>query len=109
MYLFFVFLNVPISPVFPEGSSAEPKPKSGTVLLSTIMRHGVISYKTEHVEIWDKKWRVSRNEARRLKILWKSVPFARLKLVTDDDGVVQMTVEPEPGIIQQVLDRCLIS
>ena len=75
------------------------------------MRHGVISYEAEDVEIWedDKKWRVPPNEARRLKILWKSVPIARLKLVTDDDGVVQMTVKNETGIIQQVLDRCSIS
>ena len=75
------------------------------------MRYGVISYKSEDVEIWenDKKWRVSPNEAQRLKKDWKSVPIARLKLVTDDDGVVQTTVKNETGIVQQVLERCSIS
>ena len=68
------------------------------------MRHGVISYESEDVEIWedDKKWRISPKEARRLKEKWKSTPTARLKLVTDDDGLVKITVEPETGIIQQV-------
>ena len=110
MYLFFVSLNVPISPAFPEGSRTEPKLKSGTVVLSTVMRHGVISYETEDVEIWDKKWRVSPTEARRLKIVWKSVPIARLKLVAEDDGVVQITVKDETRKKQQgeltLLKKC---
>ena len=73
-------------------------------MLSTVMRHGVISYESEDVEIWedDKKWRISPKEARRLKEKWKSTSTARLKLVTDDDGLVKITVEPETGIIQQV-------
>ena len=74
------------------------------MLLSTVMRHGVISYETEDVEIWedDKKSRVPPNEARRLEKEWKSVPIARLKLVTDGDGVVLMTVKPdETGKKQQ--------
>lgn len=79
------------------------------MLLSTVMRHGVISYKSEDVEIWKKKCRVSPNEARRLEREWESVPIARLKLVTGDDGVVKMTVKNETGIVQQVLDRCSIS
>ena len=67
------------------------------------MRYGVISYESEDVEIWedDKKWRVPPNEARRLKILWMSVPIARLKLVTDHDGVVLMTVKDETRKKQQ--------
>ena len=81
------------------------------MLLSTVMRYGVISYKSEDVEIWedDKKWRVSRHEARRLEKDWKSTPIARLKLVTDDDGVAKITVKNETGIVQQVLERCSIS
>ena len=101
-------LYVPISPVFTERSRTVYP--SGTVLLSTVMRHGVISYKREDVEIWDKKCRVSPTEARRLKIVWKSVPIARLKLVADGDGVVQITVKDETRKKQQgeltLLKKC---
>ena len=74
------------------------------MLLSTVMRYGVISYKSEDVEIWEdgKKWMVSRHVARRLEKDWKSTPLARLKLVTDDNGVVKITVKNETGIEQQV-------
>ena len=81
------------------------------MLLSTVMRYGVISYKSKDVEIWedDKKWRVSPNEARRLEEKWKSVPTIRLKLVIGDDGVVKTTVNDETGIAQRLWNSCSIS
>ena len=81
------------------------------MLLSTVMRYGVISYESEDVEIWedDKKWMVSANEARRLEEVWKSVPIARLVLVIGDDGVVKTTVNDETGIAQRLWNSCSIS
>ena len=81
------------------------------MLLSTVMRYGVISYETEDVVIWenDKKWRVSPNAAPRLEEEWKSVPIASLKLVTDDDGVVKTTVNDETRIAQRLWNSCSIS
>ena len=80
------------------------------MLLSTAVRFGVISYKTEDVNIWenDKKWRVSPDEARKLAGKWKSVPTARLTLVTDDEGVVEMSMKDETGIVER-LWNCSIS
>ena len=65
------------------------------MLLSTKMRYGIISYKTEDVTIWqnDKKWRVSAKEAQRLKNEWKSAPTAQLELLTGSDGVVKTKVK----------------
>ena len=77
------------------------------MLLSTVMRSGVISYESDDVKIWenDKKWRVSPDAAQRLEKKWKSIPTARLTLVTDDNGVVKVTVKDET----RWFEKCSIS
>ena len=87
---------------FTEGASTT-KISSGTVLLSTKIRYGVISYETEDVTIWedDKKWRVSAEEACRLEKDWKSTPTAQLELLTDSKGVVKTKVKDVSTIIER--------
>ena len=77
------------------------------MLLSTVMRYGVISYKSDDVKVRknDKKWRVSSDEAQRLEKEWKSIHTARLTLVTDDNGVVIVTVKDET----RWFEKCSIS
>ena len=98
---FFTFLSVSHT-AFTEGASTTKIP-SGTVLLSTKMRYGVISYKTEDVTIWkdDKKWRVSAEEACRLEKVWKSTPTAQLELLTDSKGVVKIRVKDVSTFIER--------
>ena len=76
----------------------------GTVLLSTIMQNGAISYRSVDVTVWmdGRKWRVSDKEARRLQQEWRSSPTARLKLVADDEGKVQVIVKDETTFFQRV-------
>ena len=77
-----------------------PKPAAfqegsrGTVLLSTLMRYGVVSYKNTDVETWKDggKWRLSDASAGLLWERWNSTPMARLELVTDDNGVATVKV-----------------
>ncbi|XP_068685367.1 uncharacterized protein [Montipora foliosa] len=76
----------------------------GTVLLSTIMQNGAISYRSADVKVWmdGRKWRVSDNEARRLQQEWRSSPTTQLELVADDEGKVQVIVKDESTFFQRV-------
>ena len=86
---------------FTEGSRTTYQ--SGTVLLSTVMRHGVLSYEDSQ------KWRLSLSEAERLKKRYESTPTARVKLVTDDNGVAQLSVEVEVSLVGRLWNSCSIS
>jgi len=94
---------------FTEGSQTTYPPN--TVLLSTRMRYGVISYNSDDVETWrdDKKWRPSSVEARRVAQEWQSIPTAQIKLVTDKNGVVQVSIRDETTLADRVWSICSIS
>lgn len=97
---------------FQEGSKTSyPR---GTVLLSTRMRYGVVSYENTDVATWKDggKWRLSDVFAGLLREEWKSTPVARLELVTDDNRVATVKVTDETSTSDETSERrnnCSIS
>ena len=60
----------------------------GTVLLSTRMRYGEISYEGEDVEDWDHRWQPSEKTVHDLRRDWKSVAVAKVMFITNASGGV---------------------
>lgn len=109
-----LLLNTPIlCPVFPaftEGVSTHYQ--SETVLLSTIVRSGVVSYEAKDVKVWkdDQKWRLSSSAVEKLREDYKSTPTACVKFVTDSNGVVQVrVVEVDVSFASRLWNQCPIS
>ncbi|XP_078380102.1 uncharacterized protein LOC144663042 isoform X1 [Oculina patagonica] len=69
----------------------------GTVLLSTRMRYGKISYEVEDVENWDQRWQPSERTVRDLGQDWKSVAVAKVLFITNaSGGVFCKVIEVKP-------------
>lgn len=60
----------------------------GTVLLSTHMRYGQISYDRQDVENWDQRWQPPERTVRDLERDWKSVAVAKVLFITNASGGV---------------------
>ena len=78
---------------FTTGSSPA-SPPSGTVLLSTRICNGVISYEQGDARFWNnnRAWRPPDDVAEALRERWALTAHAAVEFVVDDDGVAKPTV-----------------
>ena len=93
-----------------EKGGSSKTPPSGTVLLSTRLRYGEISYETRDATFWndDRKWRPSAKVEEDLRRDWKSTAIANAKFITDDRGEVK-TATVTVTLSERVWNYCSIS
>ena len=93
----FLFLICCIYIYYTAGSSPA-SPPSGTVLLSTRIRNGDISYDDGGARFWEniRTWRPPDDVVQKLKKDWASTAYATVEFITDDNGVAEPRVKVTP-------------
>ena len=94
--------------IFTTGSSPA-SPPSGTVLLSTRIHYGVISYKQGVARFWNdnRTWRPPDDVVQVLKERWASTAYATVEFKTDDNGVATPTVKE--SLADNIWNNCSVS
>ncbi|KAM7448071.1 hypothetical protein ABFA07_003809 [Porites harrisoni] len=90
-------------------SSSPASPPSGTVLLSTRIRNGDISYDDGGARFWEnsRTWRPPDDVVQKLKKDWASTAYATVEFITDDNGVAEPRVKVTPT--DRFWNNCTIS
>ena len=102
----FFFSHVYIN--FSTGSSPASPPRR-TVLLSTPIRYGVISYEQGDAKFWNnnRAWRPPDDVVQTLRRDWASTAYATVEFITDDNGVAKPRVRV--SLADNIWNNCSIS
>ena len=94
--------------IFTTGSSPA-SPPSGTVLLSTRILSGVISYEQGHARFWNnnRAWRPPDDVVQALRERWASTAYATVEFKTDNNGVATPTVKE--SLADNIWNKCSVS
>ena len=94
--------------IFTTGS-LPASPPSGTVLLSTRIRYGVISYEQSDARFWNnnRAWRPPDDVVQALRERWASKACATVEFKTDDNGVATPTVKE--SLADNIWNNCSVS
>lgn len=94
--------------IFTTGSSPA-SPPSGTVLLSTRICNGVISYEQGDARFWNnnRAWRPPDDVAEALRERWALTAYATVEFIVDDNGVAKPTVRVT--LADNIWNNCSVS
>ena len=94
--------------IFTAGSSPA-SPPSGTVLLSTRICNGVISYEQGDARFWNnnRAWRPPDDVAEALRERWASTAYATVEFIVDDNGVAMPRVRIT--LADNIWNNCSVS
>lgn len=94
--------------IFTTGSSPA-SPPSGTVLLSTRICNGVISYEQGYARFWNnnRAWRPPDDVAEALRERWALTAYATVEFIVDDNGVAKPTVRVT--LADNIWNNCSVS
>lgn len=94
--------------IFTTGSSPA-SPRSGTVLLSTRICNGVISYEQGDARFWNnnRAWRPPDDVAEALRERWASTAYATVEFIVDDNGVAMPRVRIT--LADNIWNNCSVS
>ena len=94
--------------IFTTGSSPA-FPRSGTVLLSTRICHGVISYEQGDARFWNNNtaWRPPDDVAEALRERWALTAYATVEFIVDDNGVAMPRVRIT--LADNIWNNCSVS
>lgn len=94
--------------IFTTGSSPA-SPRSGTVLLSTRICNGVISYEQGDARFWNnnRAWRPPDDVAEALRERWALTAYATVEFIVDDNGVAMPRVRIT--LADNIWNNCSVS